>query len=71
MSRRDLNRTRLSDVKSRDRTSWHNATTRAVVSNQGMIFYGGLGVAGRSLPDFELGSVLWSKDLHLPEQDKA
>jgi glucose dehydrogenase len=36
-----------------DYTAFDNSTVYAAVSNQGMIFYGGPGVAGSSLPDFE------------------
>ncbi|MFZ3149833.1 MAG: PQQ-binding-like beta-propeller repeat protein [Methanothrix sp.] len=36
-----------------DYTAFDNSTVYAAVSNQGMIFYSGQGVAGRSLPDFE------------------
>jgi alcohol dehydrogenase (cytochrome c) len=42
-----------SGVGIEDYTAFDNSTVYAAVSNQGMIFYGGPGVAGRSLPDFE------------------
>ncbi|VVB72791.1 Outer membrane protein assembly factor BamB [uncultured archaeon] len=42
-----------SGVGIEDYTAFDNSTVYAAVSNQGMIFYGGPGAKGRSLPDFE------------------